>query len=100
MGSVSRMDFTLIRQGDLIVEAMDTAVHSAGVIHCYPYAERWRWLRRLYLQGRATPALLNAFTARLSRHTPHSLKTLMDLHQRSGLDLVCPVMDDQGYFDL
>ncbi|GFM36935.1 hypothetical protein [Desulfovibrio psychrotolerans] len=93
-------DFMVLRQGDLAVEAMDRAIAKAGVSRCYPYRDRWKWLRRLYLQGRASPALLRAFTARLSRHTPQSLRTLMDLHLRSGVDLVCPVMDERGCFDI
>lgn len=95
-----RYDFLLLRRGDLAVEAMDVAVAQTGVVRCYPYRDRWRWLRRLYMEGRASPALLRAFTARLGRHTPHSLKTLMELHLRSGVDLVCPVVNERGYFDI
>lgn len=97
---VSEHDFMVLRQGDMVVEAMDRAVSDIGGGRCYPYRDRWKWLRRLYLQGRASPALLMSFTARLSRHTPHSLRTLMDLHLRSGVDLVCPVMDERGHFDI
>ncbi|UZP65850.1 hypothetical protein N1030_09425 [Desulfovibrio mangrovi] len=100
MGQQVQHDFMVLRQGDLAVEAMDRAVSMTGLGRCYPYRDRWKWLRRLYMQGRASPALLRAFTARLSRHTPHSLQTLMDLHLRSGVDLVCPVMDEQGHFDI
>ena len=94
------IDFSVLRQGDMAVERMDGAVSGAGLQCCYPYADRWRWLRSLYMQGRASPALLRAFTARLSRHTPHSLKTLMELHLRSGVDIVTPIMDERGRFDL
>ena len=97
---VPDIDFQLIRRGDLAIESMDRAVKATGVKQCYPYRARWQWMRRLYLQGRATPSLLRTFIIRLSRHTPYSLRTLMDLHIRSGVDLVCPVMDEKGRFDL
>ena len=95
-----KLEFAILRQGDLAVERMDGAMARADIIHCYPYKDRWRWLRSLYLQGRASPALLRAFTARLSRHTPHSLKTLMELHMRSGVDIVAPTIDEHGNFTL
>lgn len=98
--TAKHIDFMLLRSGDLAVESMDNAIRMAGITRYYPYKERWKWLRRLYMQRRAAPALLRAYTARLSRHTPHSLRTLMELHLRSGVDIVCPVMNEKGYFDL
>ncbi|ABB39926.1 hypothetical protein Dde_3132 [Oleidesulfovibrio alaskensis G20] len=92
--------FELVRQGDMVIEDIVTAVKVSGVPRWYPFEERWRWMRLMYMQGKATPQLLRTFLSRLSAHTPYTLCTLQDLNVRSGVEIVCPVLRDTGVFDL
>ncbi|MFV0423609.1 hypothetical protein [Oleidesulfovibrio sp.] len=92
--------FELVRKGDRMIEDLNRAIKESGVPRWYPYEDRWRWMRVLYMQGRATAELLEIFLARLGAHTPYTLCTLQDLNARSGVEIVCPVLRETGVFDV